>query len=136
MENAELATLTELMESAIFPVFFSVTDCEVELFTARVPKFREAGETASAGVAFSPEPESGTLTGAFKSELEITSEPEAPEVLEGAKTTLTLACAPTGNITGTFAEEESVNPEPETRSCSRAMDSALELVILMVCEFF
>jgi hypothetical protein len=135
MENAELDTLTELMERAIFPVFFSVTDCEVELFTARVPKFREAGEIASVGVAFSPEPESGTLTGAFKSELEMTSEPEAPEVLEGAKTTLTLACAPTGNIAGTFAEE-SVNPEPETRSCSRVMDSALEFVILRVCEFF
>ena len=113
MENAELATLTELMERAIFPVFFSVTDCEVELFTARVPKFKEAGEAVSAGVAFSPEPERGTLTGAFKSELEITSEPEAFEVLAGAKTTLTLTCPPTGNITGTFAEE-SVNPEPET----------------------
>ena len=135
MENAELATLTELMERAIFPVFFSVTDCKVELLTERVPKFREAGEAASAGVAFSPEPESGTLTGAFKSELEMTSEPEAPEALEGAKTTLTLICAPTGSITGTFAGE-SVNPEPETRSCSRPMDSALELVILMVCEFF
>ena len=135
VENAELGTLTELMERAIFPVFFSVTDCEVELFTARVPKFREAGDAVSAGVAFSPEPESGTLTGAFKSELEITSEPEAPEALEGAKTTLTLTCAPTGSITGTFAGE-SVNAEPETRSCPRPMGSALELVILMVCEFF
>jgi len=135
VENAELARLTELMERAMFPVFFNVTDCEVELFTARVPKFKEAGEAVSAGVAFSPEPERGTLTGAFKSELEITSEPEASEVLAGAKTTVTLTCAPAGNITGTFAEE-SVNPEPETRSCSRSMDSALEFVILRVCEFF
>jgi len=135
MENAEPATLTELMERAVFPVFLSVTGCKVELFTVREPKFREAGEAASAGVAFSPEPESGTVTGAFKSELEMTSEPEAPEALEGANTTLTLTCAPTGNITGTFAGE-SVNPEPETRSCSRSMASALELVILTACEFF
>ena len=135
VENAEPARLTELMVRAIFPEFFNVTDCEVELFTARLPKFREAGDATSAGVAFSPEPESGTLTGAFKSELEITNEPEAPEVLEGAKTTLTLTCALAGSITGTFAGE-SANPEPETRSCSRPMDSALELVILMVCEFF
>jgi len=100
MENAEPATLTELMERAVFPVFLSVTGCKVELFTVREPKFREAGESRERWSCFSPEPESGTATGAFKSELEMTSEPEAPEALEGANTTLTLTCAPTGNITG------------------------------------
>ena len=97
----------------MLPTFFKVTDCEVELLTARVPKFKVAGEATSAGAAFSPEPDSGTPTAAFKSELEMMSEPEASAALEGAKTTLISTCALAGNTTGNFAEE-SANPDPET----------------------
>ena len=65
-EKTGFATLMELIESEMLPVLVRITDCEVEVFMVRVPKFTEAGEIASAGAAFSPSPESGTLTGAFR----------------------------------------------------------------------
>jgi hypothetical protein len=107
----------------------------VEVFTAREPKFTEVGEIASAGVALSPAPESGMVTGAFNSGAEITSEPEWSAAEGGAKTTLRSRWLPGANTTGVFAEE-SENPDPETCKLLRLMEFELELLIFTVCEFF
>ena len=101
----------------------------------RVPKFIEAGEIASAGAAFSPSPESGTLTGAFKSGPEITSAPVWPAADGGANTTLSSMWLPAAKRTGAFTEE-SENPVPETCRLLRLTDCKVELVILTVWEFF
>src|SRR5216683_5508850 len=101
----------------------------------RVPKFTEEGEIASAGAAFSPSPESATLTGAFKSGPEITSAPVWPAADGGAKTTLSSMWLPAAKRTGAFTEE-SENPVPETCRLLRLTDFAVELVILKVWEFF
>ena len=111
-ENEELGRLIEPMDTAMLPVFFRVIDCEVELLTARVPKLMDEGETERAGAAFSPEPESGTVTGILRSELAMISEPAVCALLEGAKTMLRLACFPGASSTGDFTGE-SAKPAPE-----------------------
>src|SRR5258707_3206712 len=101
----------------------------------RVPKFIEAGEIASAGAAFSPWPESGTLAGAFKSGPEIRSAPVWPAADGGANTTLSSMWLPAAKRTGAFTEE-SENPVPETCRLLRLTDCKVGLVILTVWEFF
>ena len=90
---------------------------------------------ASAGVAFSPAPERGTVTGAFNSGAEMTSEPVWLEADDGAKTILTPMWLRGANSTGTF-REESENAVPEMCKLLRLIEVELELVILTVWEFF
>jgi hypothetical protein len=84
MENPDPVSVTEFIENGRLPVFLSVTDCEVELLIARVPKLMLAGDAAREAVGFSPDPESGTESGAERSELEMTSEPFAVVAEDGA----------------------------------------------------
>jgi len=134
-EKAGFARLMELIEIEVLPVLVRVTDCGLEVFTARVPKFTAAGESVSLGAAFSPAPESGTRTGVSKSEVEIRSEPVWSAAAGGAKTTLRLTWLPGAKRMGALAEE-SENPVPETCRLLRLMEFELELVIWTVWEFF
>src|SRR5260370_18615498 len=101
----------------------------------RAPKFSEGGGTASAGAAFSPSPESGMVTGAFRSGPETTSAAVWPAADGGAKTTLSSMWLPAAKRTGAFTEE-SENPVPETCKLLRLTGFAVELVILTDWEFF
>jgi len=100
----------------IFPLLVNVTDCEVDDFTACVPKSIEAGEAVRPVAAFSPEPERGTVIGVLSSAAEMTSEPVDGLPFTGEKTTVRLTALPGARLTAA-GEDESAKPDPETRSC-------------------
>jgi hypothetical protein len=96
------------------PVFARVTVWKADELTERSPKLIVDGEACSPGAGFSPEPKSGTLTGVFRSGLEIVSTPLSAEAaLEGAKRMLTLRLIPGARTTGALAERR-VKLAPET----------------------
>ena len=76
----------------------------------------EAGDAVRPGVAFAPDPERGTVTGALRSAPEMTSEPLDALLFAGEKATVRLAELPAARLV-VPDQYESAKPEPETRGC-------------------
>ena len=116
-------------------MFLRLTVWKFEELVARVPKFIDAGAACSAGDAFSPVPESATLSGVFRWALVMVNAPATEVVEVGQKATLMVALPPGASETGCFAEE-SRKPAPEMWMEFRSTRLALMLVSVTVCEFF
>ena len=86
------------------------------------------GIACNAGAAFSPAPRRGTLTGDFRSGLEIVNAPFSDAVRVGAKAMFMLRLLPGVRMTGTLAESRE-KLAPVTRSECRSTFLLLVLVI-------
>jgi hypothetical protein len=119
----------------LLPVFFTVSDCEVELPTASLPKLRLEEERDRVRVDEPPAPDRATFRGVLSAELLKVSAPvKVPDVV-GANATETVVVAPAERVLGMEIPEE-LKPAPLTVAEEMVRLAAVVFLSWMVWEFF
>ena len=99
-----------------FPVFVTVTLCELLLPTFTFPKLRLAGLTARVRVTAIPEPVRLTDVGDVGALLTIEMLPEAVPATVGANATVMVVCCPAFTVRGTV-NPLTLNADPVSLIC-------------------
>lgn len=117
-----------------FPVFVSVTFCDVLVPTATVPNVRFDGDTLSEYVAAPPVPDNEIAVGEVGALLTTEIEPVTLELLAGLNTALNVADPPAGIVTGAV-NPVVLNPLPVTENCEIVRLAFPGFEITTGCEF-